>query len=53
MKEHVWDLSKNLKLIRERGISFEEIAYQIEHGGLLDLIDHPNRFILLAVEICS
>ena len=38
-----WDEGKNAKLKRDRDISFEEIAYIIKEGGLLDIIDHPNR----------
>ncbi len=28
---------------RERGISFEDIFYYIEHEQLLAIIDHPNK----------
>lgn len=38
-----WDVSKNDKLIRERGISFEEVLLAIEQGRLLDVLEHPNR----------
>jgi len=38
-----WDDKKSLKLKRERNISFEEIAYIINSGGLIDIIDHPNQ----------
>ncbi|HCW77407.1 MAG TPA: toxin, partial [Candidatus Marinimicrobia bacterium] len=30
------------RLKKERGISFEIIAFQIEVGNILDVIDHPN-----------
>lgn len=33
---------KNIKLIEERNISFEEIIAAIENGHLLDVIEHPN-----------
>ena len=38
-----WDVSKNDKLIRERGVSFEEILLAIEQGHLLDVIANPNQ----------
>lgn len=34
---------KNRKLKAERGIGFEEIVSQIERGGLLDILEHPNQ----------
>jgi len=33
---------KNQQLIRERGISFEEVIAAIEEGALLDILPHPN-----------
>lgn len=33
---------KNLQLIKERGISFEDIIAALNNGQLLDIIDHPN-----------
>jgi len=27
----------------ERGITFEDILYHLQHGGLLDAIEHPNQ----------
>ncbi len=43
MKYYSWNNEKNLRLQAERGISFEEIVFYIEHGQLLDIIDHPNQ----------
>jgi uncharacterized DUF497 family protein len=37
-----WNAEKNEKLIVERGVSFEEIVFFIENGGLLDEIAHPK-----------
>ncbi len=34
---------KNLQLIIERGISFEEVIMAIEDGAPLDIIKNPNR----------
>lgn len=34
---------KNLKLIQERNISFEEIIAAISEGLLLDVVEHPNE----------
>jgi len=38
-----WDPAKNDKLIRERGVCFEEILLAIEQGYLLDVIESPNQ----------
>ncbi|MBN2313942.1 MAG: DUF4258 domain-containing protein [Sedimentisphaerales bacterium] len=42
MKLFDWNDDKNRWLRNERGITFEEIIYHIAHGGLLDVIEHPN-----------
>ena len=42
MKRFDWDIKKNEKLIQERNISFEEVIFFIERGGLLDIVDHPS-----------
>jgi hypothetical protein len=42
MERFEWNDAKNLQLKQERGISFEEIVFVIEHGGLMDVIPHPN-----------
>jgi len=36
-------LEKNEILKRERGISFEEIAYMIESGQIIGVEEHPGR----------
>lgn len=38
-----WNTDKNEWLINNRGISFEQVVYQIEQGHLLDIIEHPNK----------
>jgi len=43
MRQYNWDDNKNLKLIVSRKISFEEIVLAIEHGALIDEIEHPNQ----------
>jgi len=43
MKFFDWNPDKNQDLIRERGISFEEAVFHITHGGLLDVLEHPNK----------
>ncbi len=43
MKTFAWDDDKNELLKRERGVSFEEIVFHINNGGLLARLDHPNR----------
>jgi uncharacterized DUF497 family protein len=42
VKIYNWNAEKNEQLIAERGVSFEEIVFYIENGGLLDEIAHPN-----------
>ncbi len=38
-----WDGEKNRQLITQRGVSFEDVVYCIEQGGLLDDLEHHNR----------
>lgn len=42
MSLYAWDQGKSLKLIKERGISFEEVILAIQDGRLLETVDHPN-----------
>ncbi len=42
MKLFDWNDEKNELLKKERGLTFEEIVFHLTHGGLLDVIDHPN-----------
>ena len=34
---------KNLKLIQERNISFEDVIVAIEDDNILDVLEHPNQ----------
>jgi len=43
MKYYDWDLEKNEKLKAERGISFEEIVFQISQGTEVDVFEHLNQ----------
>ena len=43
MKQFNWDIDKNIKLIGQRGISFEEITFCIENGQLLGVVEHQNK----------
>jgi uncharacterized DUF497 family protein len=43
VKYFTWDDAKNEKLKAERGIGFEEVVFLIERGGLLDVLEHPNK----------
>lgn len=43
MKFFTWDIEKNERLKRERGISFEEIVFHVERGDILDILEHPNQ----------
>jgi len=38
-----WNAEKSLSLKTERGVSFEEVLSAISQGGLLCVMDHPNR----------
>lgn len=42
MKYFSWSPEKNEVLIKERGISFEEVVYHVEQGHVLDILEHPN-----------
>jgi uncharacterized DUF497 family protein len=42
MKAFDWNSEKNQQLIEERGVSFEEVIFFLQHDGLLDDIQHPN-----------
>lgn len=43
MKLFDWNEEKNRKLLKDRGVTFEEIVFHIIHDGLLDTIIHPNQ----------
>ena len=43
MKDFNWDPEKNCKLIEERGISFEDVIFCLQSGGLVDDLVHPNQ----------
>ena len=38
-----WSTEKNRLLIKQRGISFEQVVVAIEQGGLVDVLEHPNQ----------
>lgn len=42
MKPINWSTDKNRTLIKERGISFEDVAFQLLRGDILDDVEHPN-----------
>jgi len=43
MKPIRWNADKSLSLKAERGVSFEEVLSAISQGGLLSVMNHPNR----------
>jgi len=43
MKYHSWNNDKNEKLKQERGISFEDVIYYIEHDKLLVILEHNKQ----------
>ncbi|PUE33095.1 toxin [Limnohabitans sp. Jir61] len=42
-KIYNWNSDKNQLLIKERGISFEQIVFEIGSGNELDVLEHPNQ----------
>ena len=38
-----WNTEKNIRLKAERGVSFEEVLSAMSNGGLLVVLDHPNK----------
>ncbi|WP_069471235.1 BrnT family toxin [Candidatus Marithrix sp. Canyon 246] len=47
MKPINWNPDKNKKLIAERNISFEDVVFCLQSGGLLDDLAHPNQRIFI------
>jgi len=38
-----WNPDKNLQLIEERNVSFEDVLFYIQRGRLLDDLSNPNQ----------
>ena len=38
-----FNYEKNLKLLRDRKVSFEQIIALIEAGYIVDIVNHPNQ----------
>ena len=43
MQTFRWNAEKNEALKADRGVSFEAITVAVESGGLLDILEHPNK----------
>ena len=43
MKRFDWNDEKNEWLKHLRGVTFEQVAFCLTHGGFLAAFDHPNR----------
>lgn len=43
MKQINWNAEKNQSLMSRRGISFEDVVFALQSGGLLDDLVHPNK----------
>jgi uncharacterized DUF497 family protein len=43
MKIFKWNDEKNRLLLKERGITFEEVVQKIESGAKVIETDHPNK----------
>ena len=42
-KIYNWNADKNQMLVRERGISFERIVFEISMGNEVAVVMHPNQ----------
>jgi uncharacterized DUF497 family protein len=38
-----WDNDKNERLKCEWGVSFERVVFLIQHGLILDILEHPSK----------
>jgi uncharacterized DUF497 family protein len=43
MKLFDWSDEKNAWLLVKRNVTFEEVVFWIMRGGLIDILEHPNR----------
>lgn len=43
MKIVAWNSKKNKVLKAQRGVSFEDAAFHISAGDVLDTVEHPNQ----------
>ncbi len=43
MPIYIFSPEKNLALIEERNISFDEVIAAIENGQILDIVEHANK----------
>jgi hypothetical protein len=43
MTIYTFSPEKNLRLIQERGISFDEVIALIENDQIIDILEHPNQ----------
>jgi len=43
VKKIDWNAEKNQHLRQERGITFEDVLFALQSGGLLDDVVHPNQ----------
>lgn len=43
MKTYRWPSEKNEALEAGRGVTFEQMVIAIEAGGLVDVVEHPNK----------
>lgn len=43
MKAYRWPSEKNEALEAGRGVTFEQMVIAIDAGGLVDVVEHPNK----------
>jgi len=51
--DYAFDPEKNAWLIRERGISFEQIIALIEAGHLIRVLEHPKMYNAIRTSFCT
>ena len=51
MKYFDWNPEKNKWLIEKRNISFEQVVFYIEKGGLLDIIENIGGALIIDTEL--
>lgn len=43
MKTFAWNSEKNNLIMKERGVSFEQVILNIQLGNEVEVYDHPNQ----------
>ncbi len=43
VKVYTWNVETNERLKQQRGVSFGEVVFHIQHGDGIDIFEHPNQ----------